>query len=89
LSPAGGVAITGADLSRSLSPALRDAVLTAFHDHHILVFRDQDMSQDEQFAFMQQFGAIEEHVGRHSAALRYGLVHLVTNVGDDGQPTTS
>jgi alpha-ketoglutarate-dependent taurine dioxygenase len=88
LSPAGGVAITGADLSRPLSPALRDAVLTAFHDHHILVFRDQDLSQDEQLTFTLQFGEIEEHVARHSAAARYGLVHLVTNVGDDGQPTS-
>lgn len=88
LSPAGGVAITGADLSQPLSPALQDAIFAAFRDHHILVFRDQDLSQDEQLAFTRQFGEIEEHVARHSAAARYGLVHLVTNVGDDGQPTT-
>jgi alpha-ketoglutarate-dependent 2,4-dichlorophenoxyacetate dioxygenase len=88
LSPAGGIAITGADLSRPLSPAFRKAILAAFHDHHILVFRDQDLSNDEQLAFTQSFGEIEEHVARHSAASRYGLVHLVTNVGDDGQPTT-
>jgi alpha-ketoglutarate-dependent taurine dioxygenase len=88
LSPAGGVAITGADLSRPLSPDFLAAVDTAFRDHHILVFRDQDLSPDEQLAFTQQFGEIEEHVARHSAASRYGLVHVVTNVGDDGQPTT-
>jgi taurine dioxygenase len=88
LSPAGGVAITGADLSRPLSPAFRDAILAAFRDHHIVVFRDQDLSRDEQLAFTRQFGDIEEHVGRHTAAARYGLVHMVTNLGDDGQPTT-
>jgi alpha-ketoglutarate-dependent 2,4-dichlorophenoxyacetate dioxygenase len=88
LSPAGGVAITGADLSRPLSPAVREAILAAFRDHHILVFRDQDLSTDEQLSFTQQFGEIEEHVARHSAVARYGLVHMVTNVGDDGQPTT-
>jgi len=88
LSLAGGVAITGADLSRPLSPALREAILGAFRDHHILIFRNQDLSKDEQLAFTEQFGEIEEHVARHSAAARYGLVHMVTNVDEDGQPTT-
>ena len=88
LSPAAGVAITGADLSRPLSPALREVIFAAFRDYHVLVFRDQDLSEDEQLVFTQQFGEIEEHVARHSAAARYGLVHLVTNLDDDGQPTT-
>jgi alpha-ketoglutarate-dependent taurine dioxygenase len=89
LSPAGGVAITGADLSRPLSPEFRAAVLAAFRDHRVLVFRGQDLEKEEQLAFTQQFGEIEEHVARHSAAGRYGLVHMVTNVGEDGRPTTT
>src|SRR5512143_295577 len=81
LSPAGGVAITGVDLSHPLSPPLRDAILAAFLEHHVLVFRDQDLSKDEQLAFTTQFGEVEEHVARHSAGNeRYGLVHLVTNI---------
>lgn len=88
LSAAGGVAITGADLSRPLSPALRDEIAAAFLQHHILVFRDQDLGQEAQLAFTRQFGEIEEHVGRHSAAARYGLVHLVTNLDEGGNPTT-
>ena len=88
LSPAGGVAITGADLSRPLPAPLRDAILAAFLAHHVLVFHDQDLSEDEQLAFTRNFGEIEEHVARHSAAARYGLVHKITNVGDDGQLTT-
>src|SRR5215204_896600 len=75
LSPAGGVAITGADLGERLSPAIREAILAAFREHHVLVFRDQDLSKEEQLAFTRQFGEIEEHVARHSAAGRYGLVH--------------
>lgn len=88
MSAAGGAAITGADLSRPLSPGLREAILAAFREHHILVFRDQDLSKEAQLHFTEQFGEIEEHVARHSAADRYGLVHLVTNVGEDGKPTT-
>ena len=88
LSPAGGVAITGADLSHPLAPEFRDAVMAAFREHHVLVFRDQDLSKDEQLAFTRHFGEIEEHVARHSAADRYGLVHVITNVGEDGELTT-
>jgi alpha-ketoglutarate-dependent 2,4-dichlorophenoxyacetate dioxygenase len=87
LSPAGGVAITGFDLSRPLSRDVLGAVLTAFREHHILVFRGQDLSKEEQLAFTRQFGEIEEHVARHSAAARYGLVHTVTNLDEDGRPT--
>lgn len=88
LSAAGGAAITGIDLSHPLPPKLRETILGAFHEHHILVFRDQDLSKEAQFHFTEQFGEIEEHVGRHAAADRYGLVHLVTNLGEDGKPTT-
>lgn len=88
LSEAGGVAITGADLSRPLSPDLREAILAAFRDNHILVFRGQDLGKDQQFAFTHQFGEIEDHVGRHAAAARYGLVHTVSNLDEDGRPTT-
>ena len=88
LSPAGGVAITGIDLGEPLSPEDRHAILDAFREHHVLVFCDQNLGKEQQLAFTRQFGEIEEHVGRHAAASRYGLVHLVTNVGDDGRPTT-
>jgi taurine dioxygenase len=89
LSPAGGVAIVGADLDRPLSPPQLDAVRDAFRAHHVVVFRDQDLSQDAQLAFTRQFGEVEEHVGRHAAGTaRYGLVHTVTNLDDDGRPTT-
>jgi len=56
LSPAGGVAITGVDLSSPLSPRFRQTILAAFRDHHVLVFRDQDLSKEEQLAFTLQFG---------------------------------
>jgi alpha-ketoglutarate-dependent taurine dioxygenase len=88
LSLAGGVAITGVDLSRPLLPGFRAEIMAAFLAHHVLVFRDQDLSKEAQLDFTLQFGELEEHVGRHAAAERYGLVHMVSNIGEDGQPTT-
>ena len=87
LTPAAGAAVTGADLSQPLLPALRETILAAFREHHVLVFRDQDLDKEAQLAFTRQFGEIEDHVARHSAGDRYGLVHTVTNIGADGLPT--
>jgi alpha-ketoglutarate-dependent taurine dioxygenase len=83
LSRAGGAEITGVNISRPLSPAL---ILQALRDHHVLVIRDQDLSQVQQHAFTRHFGELEEHVARHSDP-RYGIVHSVTNFDDDGNPT--
>ena len=69
LSPAGGVAITGPDLSAPCRSTSKKAILAAFLEHHVLVFRDQHLSKDEQLAFTRQFGEIEEHVARHSAGM--------------------
>jgi alpha-ketoglutarate-dependent taurine dioxygenase len=88
LSPAGGVSIIGADLRETLSPALKEAIMAAFLEHHIVVFRGQSLSPQQQYAFTVNFGEVEEHVGRHSDAARYALVHQVTNIDDDGQPST-
>jgi alpha-ketoglutarate-dependent 2,4-dichlorophenoxyacetate dioxygenase len=86
LSRAGGAEITGVNLSRPLSPALKALILQALRDHHVLVIRDQDLSQALQHAFTRHFGELEEHVARHSDP-RYGIVHSVTNFDDDGNPT--
>jgi alpha-ketoglutarate-dependent taurine dioxygenase len=86
MSPAGGVEITGADLAQPLSSALAATIRQALLDHHIVVVRDQTLSQEQQFAFTLNFGEIEDHVARHSDP-RYAIVHSVTNLGRDGNPT--
>ncbi|MBV9828448.1 MAG: TauD/TfdA family dioxygenase [Alphaproteobacteria bacterium] len=86
LSPAGGIEILGADLGAPLSPSLKALILKAFLDHRVVVVRDQHLSTEEQYAFTENFGELEEHVGRHSDA-RYGIVHAVTNLDKQGNPT--
>ena len=89
LSPAGGVEIVGADLSAPIGPALKALILGAFRDHHIVVFRDQSLTKEQQHAFTLNFGELEGHVGRHADGRRYDPVHSVTNLDRDGKPTTN
>jgi taurine dioxygenase len=56
-----GAEIRGLDLRRPLPAAVFEALNTAFVRHEVLVFRDQDISIDEQMAFGRHFGALSIH----------------------------
>jgi alpha-ketoglutarate-dependent taurine dioxygenase len=82
LAAAGGVIAGGVDLSQPLSPAQKDRILAAFHNHHIVVFRDQTLTREQQFSFSANFGEVEPH----AAGKRYGVAHVISNLGSDGKP---
>ena len=71
LSPAGGISITGADLSQPLSPDLKIQILAALRHHHVVVFPNQLLSREEQYAFAANFGGMEPPAARNLAAKRY------------------
>ena len=75
-----GAEISGLDLSKSLCSKNRDAILSALNEHHVLVFRSQTLSKKQHINFTQQFGELEEHVGRLPDGSRYPIVHTVTNL---------
>ncbi|MBM3218619.1 MAG: TauD/TfdA family dioxygenase [Candidatus Rokubacteria bacterium] len=87
LSDAAGAEVTGIDLSRPLSPALKDEILAAFLEHHLLVFRGQRLTADQQLVLTEQFGEVEGHVGRAPDGTRWPLVHTVHNLDEHGNPT--
>ena len=90
LSDTAGAEILGLDLSKPLSSEDRDAILSALNNHHVLVFRNQILSKDQQITFTQQFGELEQHVGRLPDGSRYPIVHTVTNLDPvSGEPTTA
>ena len=60
LSGALGAEIHGVDLS-SLDDAQKSAIRDAFHDHLVLVFRDQDLSVEQHIAFGRRFGELHIH----------------------------
>ena len=86
LSPAGGIEILGADLSQPATAELAAQIRQALLDHQIVVVRGQALTKEQQYNFTLNFGELEEHVARHSDG-RYGIVHSVTNLDRDGNPT--
>ncbi|MEM9358924.1 MAG: TauD/TfdA family dioxygenase [Pseudomonadota bacterium] len=79
--------VTGLDLSQPMDQSTRDAVLAAFLKYKVLAFRNQKLSKAQQMAFTEQFGPLERHAKGNVGQDDFPLVHTVTNLGPDGQPT--
>src|SRR5690242_8467880 len=86
LSEACGITITGLDLSRPLAPGEREQIRAAFHDRHVLVFPDQVLSREQQFAFIANFGEIARHGERDGQTKRYAAAHVISNLDAEGNP---
>ncbi len=94
LSPACGAAISGVDLTKPLSASAFRAIKAAWDKHLVLVFRGQQVSQDDQLRFASYFGDLGSRK-KAPEALRaraegvqqdHEKVLLVTNIKVDGQP---
>jgi alpha-ketoglutarate-dependent taurine dioxygenase len=86
LSPAGGVRVADIDLSQPLSAAGRDVIAAAFLAHQFVVFPGQSLSREQQFLFAANFGEVEAHGVHRGEAKRYGVAHVMSNLGADGNP---
>ncbi len=72
ITPTIGAEVAGADLARLDDQTLAD-IRHAFRKHLVLVFRDQQLSRDQQKAFGRHFGELQTHPAK-------------TNLGVPGDP---
>ena len=87
LSPCGGVTLAGIDLSRQLSPNEKDAIVAALLAHHVVVFPDQSLTREQQFAFATNFGEVEAHGAHRPGTKRYAVAHVLSNLDENGNPS--
>ena len=91
LSPALGAEIVGVDLSQELPPATVSEIIDAWHQHLVLLFRDQTLSEDDQIRFVKNFGELQKRgrpqQARNEASLiKYPeLTMLVSNIRENGK----
>jgi taurine dioxygenase len=62
LHPAIGAEIRGVDLSRPLDADTARQIKDAWHAHTVLLFRDQDLTEDDQRRFASHFGPVAKRV---------------------------
>ena len=77
-----GAEVTGIDLREPMDSETFETVRDAFHKHSVLVFRDQDITDDQQVAFSRRFGELEKTSFAIAAPNPY--IYYLSNVDDDG-----
>jgi alpha-ketoglutarate-dependent 2,4-dichlorophenoxyacetate dioxygenase len=82
--------VSGIDVTRPLSPEEVAAIEAGMNRHAVLVFRDQKVTDEQQMAFSQHFGSLEDARGGNitkpeDKRLQVGM-NDVSNLGRDGQP---
>src|SRR6185312_12835484 len=79
LAPAIGAEIEGVDLSRPLDAATVAALRRAWHDHAVILLRDQHLAEEDQIRFGECFGTLgrvfTRRDGRHPAIRHHALRH--------------
>lgn len=81
-----GAEVVGLDLTQPVSAFDFARIHRAHLDHHVLVFRDQRITPDQQVAFSRRFGPLQIHVLRQFQLPGHPEVLVVSNVIENGQP---
>ncbi len=82
--------VSGVDLRRPLTPDEVAAIEAGMDRYAVLVFHDQDITDEQQIAFTRNFGEIENSAGGnvtkpHEKRLN-PLMNDVSNLGQDNRP---
>ncbi len=81
-----GAEIIGLDLIRELDAEDFAAVHQAHLDHHVLVFRSQNIQPEHQIAISRRFGPLQIHVLKDFQLAGYPEILLVSNIKENGKP---
>lgn len=81
-----GAEVIGLDLAKPLSAQAFARIHRAHLDHHVLVFRDQHITPEQQIAFSRRFGPLQLHVLKQFALRDYPEVLIVSNIIENGKP---
>ncbi len=87
-----GARITGVDLSQPLGAAEFQSIHGAWLDHQVLVFPEQDLTEDDQIEFSLRFGDMPKRDRFERRAERGTAdksIMLVSNIRKDGKPIGS
>jgi taurine dioxygenase len=81
-----GAEILGLDLNRPLPQRDFQRLHKAHLDHHLLVFRDQRITAQQQVDFSRRFGPLQIHVLRNFQLPSNPEVLIISNIIEDGKP---
>ncbi len=91
ISPICGAEITGLDLRGELDRETIATLQAAWHEHLVLVFRDQELSDEDQVRFIGYLGKVGEYLRPKNLQAReyHPSVMMITNIRENGEPIGS
>jgi alpha-ketoglutarate-dependent taurine dioxygenase len=78
--------VSGLDLAKDTSDAVKSFLKRALCEHQILLFREQDLDEDQQVRFAQIFGSCRVQWQSPHFPSRNEFAHYLSNVNLDGLP---
>jgi taurine dioxygenase len=86
LDAAAGAEVIGLELHKPLDHVDFLRIHRAHLDHHVLVFRDQRITPEQQVAFSRRFGPLQIHVLHQFLLKDHPEILVVSNVIQNGEP---
>lgn len=77
-----GAEVHGVDLATELDDATVREIRAAFNEHHVLVFRGQQLTPEAQMAFGQRFGDLDTHPFVHATGEHAHVLDIITEPDD-------
>jgi taurine dioxygenase len=81
-----GAEVIGLDLAKPLGEYDFARLHRAHLDYHVLVFRDQHITPQQQIAFSRRFGPLQIHVLHQFALPGHPEILIVSNIVENGKP---
>ena len=80
-----GAEVGGVDLSQPLDDATFAAIEAAWHEHSVLLFRDQALDELQEVAFASRFGELAQTLKHYDSGHAHPAIMYVTNEKKDGK----
>lgn len=77
-----GAEINGINLAADLSAEVVGEIRQALLDHHVIFFRGQDLSPEQQIAFGRRFGELDEHPFVEGMSAHPEIIEVITEPED-------
>lgn len=81
-----GAEILGLDISKPIGTEDFARIHKAHLDHHVLVFRNQQITPQEHIDFSRRFGPLEIHVLHQFQLKSHPEILIVSNIKENGEP---
>ena len=86
LSPALGAEILGVDLRDPIDDALKQKFLDAWHQHLVILVRNQTLDEEAQVRFAETFGPPAKVTSGRTFSVKHPNVMMISNIREDGEP---